>query len=61
MFLVWRNAHCVVALKTLRNVVLFVDGCPEVASERLCLPFHHVECLVQRSLFGEEHLVDVDC
>ena len=60
MDLISLNTHCVVALKTLRYVVLFIDGGPEVASEGLCMPRHHVERLIEHFLLGEEHFVDVD-
>lgn len=43
------------------DISLFLGGCPEVTDESGVLHLHHVEGLVKGFLFGEEHLVDIDC
>ena len=57
---VGRDTHSVETLESLRDVVLLVNWCPEVAGESLSLPLHHVQSLVQNFFLCKEHLVDVD-
>jgi hypothetical protein len=43
------------------DVSFFLGWSPEVSNESCVLHLHHVESLVKSFLFGDEHLVDIDC
>jgi len=52
--------HCRKLLDPSHDIVLFLGWSPEISNERLVLPFHHIECLIQSLFSCNKHFVNIN-